>query len=150
MYIRFDGYVFMMSLVAVDPVTIIISRFCFASGAPDNIKVWKFPDGNFMQNFSGHQAIVNTVSVNSDNVLVSGGVSMVWCACACLIHDDVCVPSLEMCMCMCLVLRSTCVCASSYGIHVCLILFMMVYMCVCLVFGVRVLMMRCACVCALS
>ncbi len=48
-------------------------RFSFASGAPDNIKVWKFPDGNFMQNFSGHQAIVNTVAINSDNVLVSGG-----------------------------------------------------------------------------
>jgi WD40 repeat protein len=48
-------------------------RFCFASGAPDNIKIWKFPDGNFLQNFSGHQAIVNTVAINSDNVLVSGG-----------------------------------------------------------------------------
>ena len=50
-----------------------IDRFCFASGAPDNIKIWKFPDGNFLQNFSGHQAIVNTVAINSDNVLVSGG-----------------------------------------------------------------------------
>ncbi|XP_064393149.1 pleiotropic regulator 1-like [Halichondria panicea] len=49
------------------------TEFCFASGAPDNVKVWKFPDGNFMQNFSGHQAIVNTVAINSDNVLVSGG-----------------------------------------------------------------------------
>lgn len=48
-------------------------RFCFASGAPDNIKIWKFPDGNFLQNFSGHQAIVNTVAINSDDVLVSGG-----------------------------------------------------------------------------
>ena len=54
--------------------TLILSRFCFASGAPDNIKIWRFPEGNFMQNFSGHQAIVNTVSINSDNVLVSGGV----------------------------------------------------------------------------
>ena len=48
-------------------------RFCFASGAPDNIKIWKFPDGNFLQNFSGHQAIVNTIAINSDNFLVSGG-----------------------------------------------------------------------------
>lgn len=54
-------------------ITFFLLRFCFASGAPDNIKVWKFPDGNFMQNFSGHQAIVNTVAINSDNVLVSGG-----------------------------------------------------------------------------
>lgn len=52
---------------------LLIFSFCFASGAPDNIKIWKFPDGNFLQNFSGHQAIVNTVAVNSDNVLVSGG-----------------------------------------------------------------------------
>ena len=49
-------------------------RFCFASGAPDNIKIWKFPEGNFLQNFTGHQAIVNTVTVNTDNVLVSGGI----------------------------------------------------------------------------
>ncbi len=54
-----------------------LHRFSFASGAPDNIKVWKFPDGNFLQNFSGHQAIVNSVSINSDNVLVSGG-EWVW------------------------------------------------------------------------
>ena len=52
---------------------LLIFRFCFASGAPDNIKIWKFPDGNFLQNFSGHQAIVNTVAINSDSVLVSGG-----------------------------------------------------------------------------
>lgn len=66
-------------------VCLLFCSFCFASGAPDNIKVWKFPDGNFLQNFSGHQAIVNTVSVNSDNVLVSGGIliliiSSVYCS----------------------------------------------------------------------
>ena len=48
-------------------------RFCFASGSPDNIKIWKLPDGNFLQNFNGHQAIVNTLAVNSDGVMVSGG-----------------------------------------------------------------------------
>ena len=48
-------------------------RFTFASASPDNIKQWKFPDGNFIQNLSGHQSIVNTLAVNSDNVLVSGG-----------------------------------------------------------------------------
>ena len=58
-------------------VNFIHYRFCFASGAPDNIKIWKFPDGNFLQNFSGHQAIVNTVAINSDNVLVSGGKSLI-------------------------------------------------------------------------
>ena len=29
------------------------TQYTFASGAPDNIKQWKFPDGNFMQNLSG-------------------------------------------------------------------------------------------------
>ena len=51
----------------------VFSRFCFASGSPDNIKIWKLPDGNFLQNFTGHQAIVNTLTVNSDGVMVSGG-----------------------------------------------------------------------------
>ncbi|GFT60944.1 pleiotropic regulator 1 [Nephila pilipes] len=45
----------------------------FASGAPDNIKQWRCPDGNFVQNLSGHNAIVNCLGINSDNVLVSGG-----------------------------------------------------------------------------
>ena len=47
--------------------------YTFASGSPDNIKQWKFPDGNFIQNLSGHNAIINTLAVNSDGVLVSGG-----------------------------------------------------------------------------
>ena len=51
------------------------SRYTFASGAPDNIKQWKFPDGDFMQNLSGHNAIVNCLALNSDGVLVSGGTS---------------------------------------------------------------------------
>lgn len=32
-----------------------------------------FPDGNFIQNLSGHNAIINTLAVNSNGVLVSGG-----------------------------------------------------------------------------
>ena len=47
-----------------------------ASASPDNIKQWKFPDGNFVQNLSGHNAIVNCLAVNSDGVLVSGGKRM--------------------------------------------------------------------------
>lgn len=45
----------------------------FASGAPDNIKQWRCPDGNFIQNLEGHKTLVNTLSINSDNVMVSGG-----------------------------------------------------------------------------
>ena len=44
-----------------------------ASASPDNIKQWKFPDGNFIQNLSGHSSIVNALAVNQDGVLVSGG-----------------------------------------------------------------------------
>ena len=46
--------------------------FMFASGGPDNIKQWKCPEGKFIQNLSGHNAIVNCLAVNSDGVLVSG------------------------------------------------------------------------------
>ncbi|KAH3833184.1 pleiotropic regulator 1-like [Dreissena polymorpha] len=47
------------------------TQYTFASGSPDNIKQWKFPDGNFLQNLSGHNAIINSLALNSDNVLVS-------------------------------------------------------------------------------
>lgn len=43
----------------------------FASGATDNLKQWKFPDGEFIQNLSGHESIVNCLALNHDNVLVS-------------------------------------------------------------------------------
>ncbi|KAF5394668.1 Pleiotropic regulator [Paragonimus heterotremus] len=45
----------------------------FISGSPDNIKQWKLPEGIFMQNMSGHNAIVNALALNQDNVVVSGG-----------------------------------------------------------------------------
>ena len=48
-------------------------RYAFASASPDNIKQWKFPDGNFLQNLAGHNSIINCMAVNSDNVLVTGG-----------------------------------------------------------------------------
>lgn len=51
----------------------LYSSYTFASGSPDNIKQWKFPDGGFIQNLSGHNAIINTLAVNADGVLVSGG-----------------------------------------------------------------------------
>jgi pleiotropic regulator 1 len=49
------------------------SEYTFASASADNIKKWKCPEGTFMRNFSGHKAIVNTIALNQDNVLVSGG-----------------------------------------------------------------------------
>lgn len=44
----------------------------FASASPDNIKQWKCPEGKFIQNLSGHNAILNCLAINADNVMVSG------------------------------------------------------------------------------
>lgn len=49
------------------------SEFTFASGSSAQIKQWKCPEGAFMQNFEGHNAIINTLAVNEDNVMFSGG-----------------------------------------------------------------------------
>ncbi|KAI9141982.1 putative Pre-mRNA splicing protein prp5 [Paraphysoderma sedebokerense] len=49
------------------------TEYSFASASPDNIKQWKLPETKFIQNCSGHRAIVNTLSANSDNVMFSGG-----------------------------------------------------------------------------
>jgi pleiotropic regulator 1 len=48
-------------------------EFTFASASTGQVKQWKCPEGAFMQNFDGHNAIINTLSVNEDNVLFSGG-----------------------------------------------------------------------------
>jgi len=48
------------------------TEFTMASGSPDNIKEWKFPEGKFMKNFSGHNGIIHTLALNRDSVLVSG------------------------------------------------------------------------------
>lgn len=48
-------------------------EFAFVSGAADNLKKWALPAGELVSNFSGHNSIINTVSVNADDVLVSGG-----------------------------------------------------------------------------
>jgi|EP00945_MAST-04E_sp_MAST-4E-sp1_P005808 pleiotropic regulator 1 len=49
------------------------TEFTFASASADNIKKWKFPEGRFMDNFQGHDTIVNCLSLNHDGVMVSGG-----------------------------------------------------------------------------
>ncbi|CAA7263753.1 unnamed protein product [Cyclocybe aegerita] len=47
--------------------------FASASAGGNGIKKWKCPDGNFVFNFSGQEAIVNTLAVNSEGVFFSGG-----------------------------------------------------------------------------
>ncbi|KXS13787.1 pre-mRNA splicing factor prp46 [Gonapodya prolifera JEL478] len=49
------------------------NEFSFASASPDNIKQWRCPRGDFIQNFEGHNSIINTLAINSDNVMFSGG-----------------------------------------------------------------------------
>ncbi|GAA5926747.1 WD40 repeat domain-containing protein [Sporobolomyces koalae] len=46
--------------------------FASASSGGNNIKKWACPQGTFVHNFSGHDAIINTISVNPDGVLFSG------------------------------------------------------------------------------
>ncbi|XP_063902387.1 uncharacterized protein LOC135122075 [Zophobas morio] len=48
------------------------SEFTFLSGSADNIKKWKFPRGDFLMNMDKSNSIVNTLSINDDNVLVAG------------------------------------------------------------------------------
>lgn len=48
-------------------------EFTFATGSTGQIKQWKCPEGAFMQNFDGQNSIINTLSVNEDNVMFSGG-----------------------------------------------------------------------------
>lgn len=48
-------------------------EFTFVSGSTNSIKQWKFPEGNFLQNLEGHNSIINTLCVNQDSVLFSGG-----------------------------------------------------------------------------
>lgn len=48
------------------------TEFSFASGSPDNIKQWKCPEGALLNTFDSHNAIINSLSVNVDNVMFSG------------------------------------------------------------------------------
>ena len=48
-------------------------EFTFASSSTNAIKQWKCPEGTLMQNFDGHNSIINTMAVNEDGVLISGG-----------------------------------------------------------------------------
>jgi pleiotropic regulator 1 len=58
---------------SVRALTLHPKWYSMASAAPDNIKQWKFPKAEFIQNLSGHDSIINALASNSDNVLVSGG-----------------------------------------------------------------------------
>ncbi|MBH1945587.1 hypothetical protein I5L01_15310, partial [Erythrobacter sp. YJ-T3-07] len=48
------------------------TEFTFASASTGSIKQWKCPEGAFMQNFDGHNAVINSLAAN-EGVLFSGG-----------------------------------------------------------------------------
>lgn len=57
----------------VRDLTVHPTEYTFASASPGSIKQWLCPNGEFMQNFDGHNSIINSLSVNEDDVLFSGG-----------------------------------------------------------------------------
>lgn len=57
---------------SVRAMTIHPEEYTLATASADNIKQWKFPRGEFLQNMSGQRAIVNAMAVNHDGVLASG------------------------------------------------------------------------------
>lgn len=48
-------------------------EYVFATASADNIKKWKCPNTEFLGNISGHNYILNTISVNKQGVLFAGG-----------------------------------------------------------------------------
>jgi len=52
-------------------------EFTYASASADNIKVWKFPDSEFMRNVGsmpkGASPVINALALNDDGVMFSGG-----------------------------------------------------------------------------
>ncbi|KAI1435041.1 putative pre-mRNA splicing protein [Xylaria sp. CBS 124048] len=48
------------------------TEFTFATGSTNSIKQWKCPEGAFMGNFEGHNAIINSLAANEE-ILFSGG-----------------------------------------------------------------------------
>ncbi|KAM0732198.1 Pleiotropic regulator 1 [Formica fusca] len=60
------------NLKSVRALLFHLRLYMFASASADNIKSWKCPEGKFIQNLTGHNAIINCLAVNTDGVLVSG------------------------------------------------------------------------------
>ena len=45
----------------------------FASAGADKIRIWKQPEGDQLRTISDHNCIINSLALNEDNVMVSGG-----------------------------------------------------------------------------
>jgi pleiotropic regulator 1 len=70
---------------SVRGLTLHPKYYAMASASPDNIKEWKLPNAEFIQNLSGHDAILNALACNSDDVLVSAGMSSFYYVIGCLL-----------------------------------------------------------------
>ena len=58
---------------AIRSIAIHPTQYTFMSGAADNIKVWKCPSTDFIRNMNERpMSIIDTLSINEDNVLISG------------------------------------------------------------------------------
>jgi pleiotropic regulator 1 len=49
------------------------NEYTFASAGSDKIRVWKCPEGDHLRAMPEHNAVINSLALNRDNVLVSGG-----------------------------------------------------------------------------
>ena len=45
----------------------------FLSAYADSLKKWQHVDGRFLRSFTGHNAVVNALTINDDGVVMSGG-----------------------------------------------------------------------------
>lgn len=48
-------------------------EFSMVSASVNSIKKWQCRDGKFLKNFEGHNSVINTLAINEDGVLFSGG-----------------------------------------------------------------------------
>lgn len=48
-------------------------EYSFASAGSDKIRFWKLPEGDQLRTAADHNAVINTLALNKDNVMVSGG-----------------------------------------------------------------------------
>lgn len=49
------------------------TEYSFASASPGSIKQWLCPKGDLLGSMGGHDSVINTLSVNNDGVMISGG-----------------------------------------------------------------------------
>ena len=58
---------------AVRSIGLHPTEYSFVSASADNMKKWKNPEGRFLHNITGHNCIVNSLAINADGVMASGG-----------------------------------------------------------------------------